>query len=536
MKSFNKTISRFQAQFFFLLGLLIAAFLLTSGKVLAQATMATQEGKVTSEAASTRPPYKFVTRHTRVIGGKQVEYTATVEETFSLNAQGDRVASLVSISYVRTDIRNAAHRPVIFVFNGGPGSASLWLHMGLVGPRRVLFQDNVSEEEVHPRTTPPFLFGDNPDSLLDVADIVLFDPPGTGFSRVLGANNDHLFYGVQQDAKVTCEFIEDWVARNERWNSPKFLMGESYGTVRAAVVAYMLVGGPLATGRMDGITLNGVILLGQAMNMFGARGGDTDYANLLPTFAATTWYHGKVNRENKSLEQYVDDARAFAANDYVRALYAGSTLSAEERTRIADRLATLIGISQKFVLEKDLRVDARSFAGELLKAEGKQLGLYDGRFTLPLSPSGQDPVADDPAMAQYVPSFVATMNEYLKKELRVEIGFPYNAIEFKMVNARWDYGFGPGIPSSNRNYAQDLAIAMRRNPSLRLFVGTGYFDLVTTLGSAEYTITHEDIDPSRVSLKFYQSGHMPYIGKSNRRILADDLRQFITIASDLQKR
>lgn len=482
---------------------------------------------------STHPPYKVVTQHTALIGGKQVAYSATVEETFSLNDRGQRIASLVSISYVRTDIPNTVQRPIIFAFNGGPGSASLWEHMGLVGPRLVQFQDNVSEEEVNPRTTPPFLYGNNPDSLLDVADLVLFDPPGTGFSRVLGTNNEHQFYGVQQDARVTCEFIEDWVERNARWNSPKFLMGESYGTVRAAVVSYLLAGGPLSTGRMDAVALNGVILMGQAMNMFGGQDGDTGFLDVLPTLAATAWYHGKVSRENHSLEQHVDEARAFAADDYIRALYAGSALSPGERTRIADRLAALTSLSQNFILENDLRVDAHAFAAELLKAEGKQLGLYDGRFTLPLKPSGHDPVADDPAMAQYVPSFVATLNEYLRKELRVEIGLPYNAIEFKKVNAGWDYGFGSGIPASNRNYAEDLAIAMRRNPGLKVFVATGYFDLVTTLGSAEYTISHVNIDPHRVSLKFYRSGHMPYIGASNRRTLAKDLRQFITAANGL---
>jgi len=488
---------------------------------------------VPAEVDSSRPPYKTVTQHTCIIGGKQVAYSATVEETFSLNDRGERTASLVSISYVRTDIRDAAHRPVIFAFNGGPGSASLWMHMGLLGPGLVLFQDPVSEEEVHPRTSPSFLYGHNPDSLLDVADIVLFDPPGTGFSRVLGANNERLFYGVQQDAKVTCEFIEDWVERNRRWNSPKFLMGESYGTVRAAVVAYMLTGGPLSTGRMDGITLNGVILLGQAMNLFGGQGSDIGFLTVLPTMAATAWYHSKVNRDKKSLEQHVDEARAFAADDYIHALYAGSSLSHDERNRIADRLAALTGLSKTFILENNLRLDAHSFAKGLLRAEGKQLGLYDGRFILPLNPSGQDPVADDPAMGQYVPSFVATINEYLRKELRVEIGLPYNVIEFAKVNAPWDYGFGPGIPASNRDYAKDLAVALRRNPYLKLFVGTGYFDLVTTIGSAEYTIAHADIDPRRVSLKFYGSGHMPYIGVSNRRILAEDLRRFITDASGL---
>jgi carboxypeptidase C (cathepsin A) len=482
---------------------------------------------------SIRPPYRVVTQHTGVFGGKKVAYTATVEETFTFNDRGERTASLVSFSYVRMDISNGPPRPVIFAFNGGPGSASLWMHMGLLGPYHVQFQDTVSEEEIHPRTTPPFLYGHNPDCLLDVADIVFFDPPGTGFSRVLGTNNENLFYGVEQDARVTCEFIEDWVERNGRWNSPKFLMGESYGTIRAAVVSRMLAGGPLSTGRMDGITLNGVILMGQAMNMFGGRGGDTGFLNVLPALATTAWYHGKVGHENRSLEQHVDEARAFAAGDYIRALYAGSALSPDERIRIADRLAALTGLSQNFIIENDLRLDAHAFAAELLKAEGKQLGLYDGRFTLPLNPIGHDPVADDPAMAQYVPSFVATLNEYLRKELRVEIGLPYNAIEFKKVNAGWDYGFGAGVPASNRNYAEDLAIAMRRNPGLKLFVGTGYFDLVTTIGSAEYTMAHVNIDSHRVSLKFYRSGHMPYIGESSRKTFAGDLRQFIIVASGI---
>jgi carboxypeptidase C (cathepsin A) len=269
------------------------------------------------------------------------------------------------------------------------------------------------------------------------------------------------------------------------------------------------------------------------MNIFGGDGSDMGFLNVLPTLAATAWYHGKVRRENRSLEQHVDEARAFAADDYIRALYAGSTLSPDEQIRIADRLATLTGLSQNFIIENNLRVDSRSFANELLKAEGMQLGLYDGRFTLPLEPSGNDPVADDPAMGQYVPAFVATLNEYLRKELRVEIGLPYNVIEFTKVNARWDYGFGPGIPASNKNYAEDLAIAMRRNPNLKVLVGTGYFDLVTTIGSAEYTIAHVDIDRSRVLHKLYRSGHMPYLGVSNRRILAEDLRQFIKNASGL---
>jgi carboxypeptidase C (cathepsin A) len=483
-----------------------------------------------SGGESSRPPFKIVTQHTAVIGGKEVKYKAVVEETFFYNEKKERSASVVSISYVRTDIENVSPRPVVFAFNGGPGAASIWTNFGLLGPCRVLFQDQVNSEEIHPKTVPPFLYGNNPDSLLDAADIVLFDPPGTGFSRVLGTNNESQFYGVEQDAKLTCEFIENWITKNGRWNSSRFLLGESYGTIRAAEVAYLLTGGPFGTGKLNAITLNGVILLGQAMDLYSEGVGDVGFLNALPTLAATAWYHGKISRENKTLEQHVDAARSFAANDYLRALYAGSALSSEERIRIAERLSALIGLPKDLILEHNLRLSSELFEAKLLKAEGKQLGAYDGRFTLPLNPSGRDPVADDPAMAQYTPSMVAAFNEYLKKELGVEMDLPYNTIEFKTVNFRWDYGFGPGISIPNKNYADDLAVAMRRNPSLKLFVGAGYFDFVTPIGSAEYTIAHADIDPSRVSFRFYKSGHMAYIGEENRKTLADDLRRFIAAA------
>ncbi|MHB8055859.1 MAG: S10 family serine carboxypeptidase-like protein, partial [Candidatus Aminicenantales bacterium] len=210
-----------------------------------------------SGADTFRPPYKIVTQHAAVIGGQEVKYKAAVEETFFFNEKKERSASVVAISYMRTDIENISSRPVVFVFNGGPGASAIWTHFGLVGPRRVQFQDRLNSEDIHPKTVPPFLYGNNSESLLDVADIVLFDPPGTGFSRVLGENNETQFYGVEQDAKLTCAFIENWIAKYGRWNSPRFLLGESYGTIRAAEVAYLLTGGPFGTGKLNAITLNG---------------------------------------------------------------------------------------------------------------------------------------------------------------------------------------------------------------------------------------------------------------------------------------
>jgi carboxypeptidase C (cathepsin A) len=253
-------------------------------------------------------------------------------------------------------------------------------------------------------------------------------------------------------------------------------------------------------------------------------------ANDLPSFAATAWYHGAVDRAAGSLEERVAAAQAFAAGEFVEALYAGHRLSAERRTEVAGRIAALIGLPVDLVLEHDLRVSADTFSKHLLAADGRQVGKYDARFVLPLAARGNDPVADDPAMGQYVPAFVAALNLHLRDELGVTLDRPYLAIEFRKVNARWDYGAGPGV-FSPANHAADLAVAMRRNPALRLFVGTGWYDLVTTVGDAEYTVAHNDFPPERVILKTYASGHMPYLGEESRRQLSADLRAFIVEAS-----
>jgi carboxypeptidase C (cathepsin A) len=274
---------------------------------------------------------------------------------------------------------------------------------------------------------------------------------------------------------------------------------------------------------MEGLTLNGVILLGQSMN-FGV--GELSFANGLSAFAAAAWYHGRVDRQGKTLEQHVGEAQEFAANEYVRALYAGARLRDADRNAIAQRLAQLTGLSTEFVLNQDLRISRGEFSKELLRAEGKQVGSYDSRFTLPLKGSAGDPVSDDPAMGQYVPAFIAVLNSYLREELGVSVQENYRAIEFREVNARWDYGNGPGS-RPNRNFADDLAAAMRRNPRLRLFVGTGYYDLVTTVGAASYMLAHADIPADRVTQRNYESGHMPYLGGKSLKRLARDLRAFI---------
>jgi carboxypeptidase C (cathepsin A) len=380
---------------------------------------------------------------------------------------------------------------------------------------------------VNPETLPPFRTVDNTDSPLDVADIVLIDPPGTGFSRILPDGTPEQFYGTEQDAKMTVDLVQRWVRENDRWNAPRYLLGESFGTIRAAVVAKLLAGGPTETGNMDGMTLNGIILLGQAMDIGASDGSDIRYLNVLPTLAAAACYHGKVAAGCTPATQLAE-ATKFASDAYLKALYAGSNLSLAERDAIVARLAELTGLSSAFIRENDLRISASAFARELLADKGKQIGLYDGRFTLPLAASGKDPVADDPAMAQYVPGFVASYNIYARHDLGVSIDETYQAIAFRSVNANWDYGRGAGKGPAGSDYAADLAVAMRRNPHLRLMIGEGYYDLVTPIGAAEYTVSHAEIPLNATETHLYPSGHMPYLGTEGREMLARDVRAFVT--------
>jgi carboxypeptidase C (cathepsin A) len=477
-------------------------------------------GTVASQQ-SLAQPRRFETNHQGVFGGQPLHYKAIVAENFLTNPAGKRTASIFTTSYIRTDVPKGTGRPVIFVFNGGPGSSSIWLHMGFVGPRRIDFADVLK-----PETVPPFHTVDNKESPLDAADIVLIDPPGTGFSRVLPDGKPEEFYGTAQDAKATVDLIEGWVRENNRWNAPKYLLSESYGTIRAAVVSRLLAGGPTETGSMDGVTLNGVILLGQALDFKGSAGEDGGYLNLLPTLAATGCYYGKTPPGCSPATQ-VAEARIFAADAYLKALYAGTSLPPAERDAIAARLAVLTGLSSDFIRRNNLRISAAAFAQEILKDRDKQVGAYDTRYTLPLSPNGKDPVADDPAMGQYVPGFVASYNMYAREELGVSIDETYEAISFRAVNARWDYGRGPGA-GADTNYATDLSIAMRRNPHLRLMIGAGYYDLVTTIGAADYVIAHAGFPPDATVLHLYPSGHMPYLGTEARQMLARDVRSFIT--------
>ncbi|KLJ02564.1 hypothetical protein WQ56_02115 [Luteimonas sp. FCS-9] len=462
-----------------------------------------------------------VERHHRGrFNGRALRYRSVVEEWPLRDADGTTIASIVSTSYLAEGADTA--RPVIFAFNGGPGSASIWLHMGFLGPKRPDYGTRAGDDETGPPTAPPFAVVDNSESPLDVADIVLIDPPGTGFSRVFGETNADRVFGVREDAEAVARFLGDWLRLHRREGSPRYLMGESYGTVRAAEVARLLAGGPTGSGRMDGITLNGVMLLGQSMDG-SRRTPELASATGLPSYAATAWYHRAVPRD-ATLEGHVARARAFAEGPYLQALFAGSRLPAEARAAVAAELAALTGIAAARWTAVELRMDAATFGREVLRDIGRQVGAYDSRFTLPLAASGGDPVADDPAMGQYVPLYVATLQAHLREALGVRTDRAYNAIEFRRINAR----FWKGQPPLQDDHARSLAVAMRRNPALRVLVATGHYDLVTTVGAADQAVALSGMDPARVTMRTYASGHMPYIGAGSRAQLAADVRAFVT--------
>jgi carboxypeptidase C (cathepsin A) len=472
-------------------------------------------------------PRRFVTHHTVTVGGQRIAYTAIAGETWLYDRAAEPIGSLFSYTYLR-DAPADPDRPVLFVFNGGPGSSSLWLHMGVVGPRRV-----VLDREVNPSNTPPFGVADNPHSLIDVADLVFIDPIGTGYSRPIGKGTNADFWGVDEDADSVAQFIERWLTEHHRWNAPKFVMGESYGSIRAAVLPRALMGGPLYVGLMRGITLNGVILLGTTLDARDA-GGEADTAALrqalaLPGQADTAWYFEAIDRRGRSLEAFHQEALAFAEGDYLAALKkaVAGTLTPAERAGVVGRLTAFTGLPAQ-AYDKALAVPDAAFTRQVLAGRGLQVGAYDSRYTLPLAGAGHDPVADDPAMGRYVPGFVAAFHQMESQDLGVEMDRPYGAIVWKDLLPAWNWNRADVPPG--QSFAVDLRVAMRRTPKLRVMVASGYYDLTTSSAAAEHSVEEAGLPPDRLMLRRYASGHMLYLGDT-AAAFADDVRTLIREAT-----
>lgn len=475
-----------------------------------------------SGAIPLEPPKQFVTRHSINVRGKTIRYVATAGETYLTDAAGSATGSIFSFSYVKEAAADE-RRPVIFVFNGGPGSSSLWLHMGAIGPRRVAL-----DQEVNPSNVPPFGPVDNPDTLLDVADLVFIDPVGTGWSRAIGSGKTSDFWGVNEDADAVAQFIELWLTRNGRWNAPKYLIGESYGSTRAALLPRALMGGPLYIGRMRGITINGVVLLGttlEARDSNGVPHQENKEALELPAIADTAWYYQRVDRRGRAIEDVHQEAYNFAIGEYAAAITAekAGTLDSAKRAQIVQKLMDLTGLPIS-AFAKSLTISVRGYAKSALASDGLEMGIYDSRYTLPLSGSGNDPVADDPAMGRYTPGFVAAFQQMASRELNIDMGWAYGAIVWKDLLPLWNWKRAP-IPQ-DQNFATDLVIAMRRTPRMQVLVASGYYDLATNSASAEYTFRMANPPAQRVTYKRYESGHMLYLGNTARQF-TDDIRALI---------
>ncbi|ABI78407.1 serine carboxypeptidase family protein [Hyphomonas neptunium ATCC 15444] len=484
------------------------------------------EGPAPEPVAIEPAPYRSVTEHSFTANGETVSYTAIAGDTWLRDMNGEPTASVFSFTYLRTDVQDA-RRPVVFVFNGGPGSASLWIHMGAIGPRRV-----VLDADVNPSNVPPFGLEDNPNSILDVADLVFIDPVGTGFSVPLKGTDPKTFWGVDEDAESIAQFIELWLSEHGRWNSPKYILGESYGSIRAAVLPRALMGSPIYTGLMRGITLDGIVLLGTTLDARQAGGADLPAGELaakqarsLPGIAATSAFHGLVNMPAEGVTAVYKAAEAYARESYEPALrqHLAGTLTPQARAQVLQDLSRMTGLAESEIGD-DLYIDERSYAKAALRGRGLEVGMYDSRYTLPLANSGGDPVADDPAMTRYVPGFIASFQQMIRDDLNVRLGRPYASIRWRELLFGWNWK-RKGV-AEGQSYATDLAWAMRRNPDLRVMVASGYYDLVTTPADARASIAAAGLPQDRVTFTDYASGHMLYLGGTSEAF-SSDLRDFL---------
>jgi carboxypeptidase C (cathepsin A) len=456
------------------------------------------------------------TRHAITIGGKKLEYTATAGNLLLREEDGKVKASIFFIAYTRAGGMDPAKRPVTFTFNGGPGSSSVWLHLGAFGPKRVLVS-----EEGQP-LPPPYKLVDNEYTLLDQTDLVFIDPVTTGFSRAAPGQNAKQFHGVQEDIQAVGDFIRLYTTRFARWGSPKFLAGESYGTTRAAGLAGYLQ-------ERLGMNLNGIILVSSVLNFQTLRfdeGNDLPYALFLPTYTATAWYHKKLPSDLQAdRARALKEAERFALGAYSTALMKGTKLSTEERQEIGRKLARYTGLSEDYVQRSNLRVPIYRFTQELLRDQRRVVGRYDSRYTgAELDPTSGQP-GYDPSYAAVLGPYTATLNQYVRHELRYESDLPYEILTSRVQP--WEYG-----TAKNRylNVAPTLEKALVQNRYLRVFVANGYYDLATPYLATEYTFDHlrpEEALAGRVRMAYYDAGHMMYVHRPSHEKLKRDLAEFI---------
>lgn len=489
--------------------------------VLAQEGMGEGDKAKMEEKGEEKPPepLKFVTEHHLKAADTDITYTATAEDIFLYDDDGKPTATFFTISYAKKGVEHAEDRPVTFVFNGGPGSASIWLHFGLVGPRLIDIPSDASDPG-----GPPYHLRDNPWTILRATDLVFVDPVGTGYSKPLGEHEPEEFWGFNEDADSVAEFIRTFITMHDRWNSPKYVLGESYGGIRTALLVPRLQ-------QELGIGLNGLILISPALNMgtlpFYVTGNDLPYATHLPAYAATAYYHQKLPDEWPDLETLLAEVEHFAGGEYLEALFQGDQLSDEQRQQVAEKLHRYTGLATDYILRSDLRIYAIRFIKELLRDEGKSVGLLDGRY----AQDELDDVAEfpegDPFSAKTGPIYVALFQNYLKQDLDVDLVKRYVA-QSSEANQAWKRP--PGRSGAFAGYIDvtgQLAQGTKDNEDLKVFVAAGYHDLTTSYFATRYMLEHSGIDADRMRIQAYEGGHMMYLYQPSLEKLSDDIVAFI---------
>ena len=468
---------------------------------------------------------KSVTRGSVTVNGETIKYTATAGTIILKNDKDDPTASMFYIAYTR-DGADANKRPVTFAYNGGPGGSSVLVNLGGFGPLRVETTDAA------PTPPPPYSLQNNPDSLLDKTDLVFIDAVGTGFSKTLGNATGKDFWGVDPDVKSFGEFIQNYITENNRWNSPKFVLGESYGTPRSAMLANWL--------QDKGVALNGVILLSSILNFnnefwFQPPGSnDLAYELYLPSYAAIAWYHDKLPNKPADLPGFVQQVRQFALGEYAAALDAGDSLAPAQQADVLQKLRAYTGLSETYLKQTNLRIEPARFMKQVLRDEARTVGRYDARYEgIDFDSAGEFPDYDASSTAMF-PAVVAAFHYYLSNDLNYSSDADYDFLSYK-VNHAWDWHHSVDdqkypVPDT----LPDLRDAMTQNPHLKVFSGNGYFDLATPFFKTEYELNHMGLDPSlqkNISFGHYNDGHMLYIHTPALVKLHSDLDKFYDSAT-----
>ena len=455
-----------------------------------------------------------VTHHSVTVGGKTLNYTVTVAQMPLKDPAGETEAHIFYMAYTLDGVADAARRPLTFCFNGGPGSASMWVHMGGMGPRSPKLLPNGG------MPPPPYEVKDNQDTWLDQTDLVFIDPVGTGYSRAKNVEVARRMNGVQGDIQSVGEFMRMYLVRNNREISPLFIAGESYGTFRAAGLAGYLI--------ERGIAFNGVVLIGTTLNLetIWSRSDDLVYELEFPTYAADAWYHKKSapDLQRKDLKSLLKEVESFATGEYAAALSKGDDLPAAERKAVIDKLVRYTGLDARYIDESNLRFDVSHFSRQLLRDQRQTIGRYDGRLVGPSAMNVGETSEFDPSSSLITPPFTAIFTSYVRNELGYKTDlyyYPTGGIQ------PWDYGVQNGFGDTTSL----LRNAMTKNPYMKVMVAAGYFDLATPYYAVEYTFNHMGLNSEmhkNITWNFYQAGHMLYIDGDSHAKLKHDIGEFIS--------